>query len=87
MSTNEVKPQPCHCLRTKNPYGTPRRMRNRGLPEFKHPQATGVSIRWVLPALTITTSISPGVYPGANAIKRKTKTNKKDSKTSRNRHN
>jgi hypothetical protein len=22
MSTNEVKPQPCHCLRTKNPYGT-----------------------------------------------------------------
>ena len=22
MSANEAKPQPCHCLRTKNPYGT-----------------------------------------------------------------
>jgi hypothetical protein len=22
MSTNETMPQPCQCLRTKNPYGT-----------------------------------------------------------------
>ena len=22
MSTTEMKPQPCQCLRTKNPYGT-----------------------------------------------------------------
>jgi hypothetical protein len=22
MSTNETTPQPCQCLRTKNPYGT-----------------------------------------------------------------